>query len=289
MSRISCNVIQDMIPLYVEDMCSEETKQMVQEHIEECETCRNMLAVASNPLEMEGVLQSKKEEKFENAEWEIYKKIHHAVFKKVAKRTAMVVIPIVCLFLVVNTLWEKPLFDVSYDKAGFRIEESEKSLNISFFMDDFDCEMEGNVLVLTGKSSMQMRWESARSNQRFAFYYAKGDVEKVVYREESGVEHLLWSIEEKPIKMYELDDTSLFLDENNMRFEFVYDTFENVDYDGNYKIEGNRIVAVSDDGSQRFVFKIVGDYTLRFVQEDSVISDEENIQIRDGSEFVYYE
>lgn len=40
MKKISCNVIKDLIPLYVDDVVSEETKELVDEHISSCESCR---------------------------------------------------------------------------------------------------------------------------------------------------------------------------------------------------------------------------------------------------------
>lgn len=43
MSKISCNVIQDLLPLYNDDVCSEESKVMVEEHIKECDACKSIL------------------------------------------------------------------------------------------------------------------------------------------------------------------------------------------------------------------------------------------------------
>ena len=40
MSKISCHVIQDILPLYVDGIVSEDTKEMVEEHLRECESCR---------------------------------------------------------------------------------------------------------------------------------------------------------------------------------------------------------------------------------------------------------
>ncbi|WP_167958403.1 zf-HC2 domain-containing protein [Anaerosporobacter faecicola] len=37
-----CDVIQDLLPLYVEDMISMKTKKIVEDHLEECVTCRNI-------------------------------------------------------------------------------------------------------------------------------------------------------------------------------------------------------------------------------------------------------
>lgn len=37
---MKCNVIMDLIPLYVDACCSQESRQMVQEHLAGCEACR---------------------------------------------------------------------------------------------------------------------------------------------------------------------------------------------------------------------------------------------------------
>lgn len=41
--KISCDVIRDLLPLYVEDMLSNDSKNIVDEHIEQCENCSEEL------------------------------------------------------------------------------------------------------------------------------------------------------------------------------------------------------------------------------------------------------
>lgn len=43
MNLVSCNVIEDLIPLYVEDMLSEDSKKLVEAHLDKCEECRGYL------------------------------------------------------------------------------------------------------------------------------------------------------------------------------------------------------------------------------------------------------
>jgi len=43
MSTIDCSVIRDLLPLYVEKICSEETRKVVDEHLAGCQDCRNLL------------------------------------------------------------------------------------------------------------------------------------------------------------------------------------------------------------------------------------------------------
>lgn len=37
---MKCDVIKDLLPLYIENLCSEESKQVVEEHLEQCKECR---------------------------------------------------------------------------------------------------------------------------------------------------------------------------------------------------------------------------------------------------------
>ena len=39
MKKINCNIITDVLPLYVDDVVSDETKEMVEEHLKDCEEC----------------------------------------------------------------------------------------------------------------------------------------------------------------------------------------------------------------------------------------------------------
>lgn len=39
-NNYECDVILDLLPLYLEHMTSEETRVVIQEHLEECENCR---------------------------------------------------------------------------------------------------------------------------------------------------------------------------------------------------------------------------------------------------------
>ena len=39
---MDCNVIKDLLPLYVDECCSEESVRLVAEHLDVCESCRKM-------------------------------------------------------------------------------------------------------------------------------------------------------------------------------------------------------------------------------------------------------
>lgn len=43
MSRISCDVTRDLLTVYLDEVCSEESRELVDEHLQECRNCRDFL------------------------------------------------------------------------------------------------------------------------------------------------------------------------------------------------------------------------------------------------------
>lgn len=64
--KYSCEMIRDLLALYMDDVCSEESKKAVKEHLQECEDCRRMLQdmseeqteIPTEPVSEQAVLKS---------------------------------------------------------------------------------------------------------------------------------------------------------------------------------------------------------------------------------------
>lgn len=50
--KITCDIVSDLFPLYIDEVCTEDTKSAVEEHIGECDKCREILENMSsdNPI-----------------------------------------------------------------------------------------------------------------------------------------------------------------------------------------------------------------------------------------------
>ena len=49
--KSSCHIIQDLLPLYHDGVCSKESEQLVKEHLQDCEDCKTVLAAIDENLE----------------------------------------------------------------------------------------------------------------------------------------------------------------------------------------------------------------------------------------------
>ena len=46
---MKCNIVKDLMPLYLDDLCSEETKQELENHMKECEDCKKIKDELAQP------------------------------------------------------------------------------------------------------------------------------------------------------------------------------------------------------------------------------------------------
>lgn len=98
--KISCQVIKDLLPLYHDDVCSNESKAMVEEHLSNCESCKAELQAIDENLPFVNVEHNLKEA---NAVKELSKKWKKGMSRSLLKGiwTTVLVISILALILFV--------------------------------------------------------------------------------------------------------------------------------------------------------------------------------------------
>ena len=73
MRDIKCTVIQDLLPLYVDEVVSDDTKSLVNEHLLTCENCRNeyeqMKGTLYVPIENKDTLFSQLKKRWNRKKW----------------------------------------------------------------------------------------------------------------------------------------------------------------------------------------------------------------------------
>lgn len=105
--KLPCNVILDLLPLYHDQVCSDETKALVEEHLLSCESCKEVLK------SMGGELPIPKQD-IESVE--ILKNIKKELKTKEFKWLIVVIIVLIAGFSLANILQYK-LFPVSSSKT----------------------------------------------------------------------------------------------------------------------------------------------------------------------------
>lgn len=49
---MNCNIVHDLLPLYIDGCCSEESKTLIKEHIGSCQNCHQLFEALSTPTDL---------------------------------------------------------------------------------------------------------------------------------------------------------------------------------------------------------------------------------------------
>ena len=94
--KISCAIIKDLLPLYYDDVCSKESKVLVEEHIADCEDCKAELLTMGKGIPMNNAMQNLNEAETLK---KLSNKWRNGKIKSFLKGTLIAVIVITIIFL----------------------------------------------------------------------------------------------------------------------------------------------------------------------------------------------
>lgn len=127
MMKNDCDIFKDLLPLYLDDVCSESSCKYIEDHVKECENCRSMLQELKNDLPEQTVNTTKKNDALKRTSVQLNKTAYNCIFGIIA----------IFIYLLIF-LWQENLADQGdYSYFSYSFHE----LCSSFFM---------FVLLITG-------------------------------------------------------------------------------------------------------------------------------------------
>lgn len=66
MEKISCNIIEDLLPLYCDNVCSQDSRKMVEAHLQNCSACSELLDKMKTEYKYTNEAEEKQEEMVKN-------------------------------------------------------------------------------------------------------------------------------------------------------------------------------------------------------------------------------
>ncbi len=62
MNKINCNIVKDILPLYIDNVISDDTKELVEEHLLNCDECKKELSLLKSNLKRTEVVITEKDD-----------------------------------------------------------------------------------------------------------------------------------------------------------------------------------------------------------------------------------
>ena len=130
--KYKCNVIKDLLPLYIEKITSQDSNEIIEEHLKECENCKEYFL----KLKDEGFLEDLKEE---NENKENPKKTMKNIKKKIMR--GKLLFALIAIIIVIITIFS------IYSYMGNKIVPIQYDNNISIK------ELKGNIYAVLKNNS----------------------------------------------------------------------------------------------------------------------------------------
>jgi len=182
-NELTCEVVEDLLPSYVEELTNEVTNEAVRAHMEDCENCREMLDRIKTPDWQE----DRKEEK----EIDYLKKTRSGYHKKTVVGILIAAAILFVLCLVVLSVVSSPVKDASLLNFTIEVDENEKYvyfcgnlIDSSRGISNVSYEMEDGVLSISFRETVTSIFYK---NVRAEHYYYEGELKQV--RVEN---HIVW-------------------------------------------------------------------------------------------------
>lgn len=134
MNKMDCDIVKDLLPLYIDEVCSEKSKDIVEEHISVCDSCSDELKIMKEDIDI-NLLDKNSEES--NA-LEFMRKIKKNILRK-RVLTAIIssIFAITISVGIYSFIAYYELDAIAYEDISFSVEDAGQSKNIIYNGPDF--------------------------------------------------------------------------------------------------------------------------------------------------------
>ncbi|MCD7773512.1 MAG: zf-HC2 domain-containing protein [Ruminococcus sp.] len=180
---LDCEVVRDLLPLYYDNVVSEKTATLIEEHIQECDECMR---------ELESLKQAPKIEETQESKAKVdFKKVLKKLRRKGVVIGAVVVACVVAIFFAGKyLLTEAPIKEVSKDEFEavhvykFDYDRTDGSgyffllhypISIMSGQTSFTHEVNGDTLEIEFKKALFTTWSDDNTNYTYEIYTIDSD------------------------------------------------------------------------------------------------------------------
>lgn len=174
-NELTCEVVEDLLPSYVEKLTNDVTNEAVGAHMEKCESCRQKLDRIKMP--------DWQEEKTEEKEIDYLKRTRRGYHQKTIVGVLITAVVLFFLFLVRTSVLSVPVKDSSLLAYTIKVDENEKYvyfcgnlLDSSKGISNVSYNMEDGVLNISFRQTMTPVFYK---NARAEHYYYEGELTQV--------------------------------------------------------------------------------------------------------------
>ncbi len=196
--KVKCAVINDLLPLYVDDVLSKESRELVEEHIKECESCRKMLE------NMKGKMNIPVNKELRMDETKSLKGLKKIVTRYKWLTVVFAAVALIAIMFLAVYIMNHTTADVPYDGSSITLEEREDGYYIHYHD-------RGAIMFSAGGNDGEWEiefsqtfwdkyiWPQYHKGDDVKFLCGRGEMTKLTAKDGT----VIWEANEEQLKEYE--------------------------------------------------------------------------------------
>lgn len=179
MADITCNVVRDLLPLYVDDALSDDSKKVVDEHILVCAECTDYFQKMKNPVAADDSAKH-------SADKETLKKIRNKIRKK---RLITAIVTAVCIAAIAGGLFYGIVVCenyIPYEEAGLYVSDEAIRSNRDFYKSSGIYTPDGETLFMYMTTTTYTELKGNRIETGWPVISLTGDALTMVVEDDNG-------------------------------------------------------------------------------------------------------
>lgn len=207
MEKINCNVIRDIFPLYMDDTVSDDTKLLVEEHLQNCEDCYQLY------MELKEDIMVPIEIGDDHKQVTELRNFKRFLLRKKIRTILLSVFASVMFLAGITTYMNRKITYINYEDTGITIYEEDsdtvyyKTKIKGNYRTEFSVDEESGVGTIYFEQSL---WDRYAACLFYPFdhihHILKKDMIKEIYIDSNGTETTIWEASDKEKEHYFLQD-----------------------------------------------------------------------------------
>ena len=101
--KISCEIIKDLLPLYQDGICSDESRKLIEEHLQSCDECKEILKNMSQTVDISCNMESYEEvADLKNLSKKLNKKMMWSMVKGAFSALVIVAVVLIIIYIFIG-------------------------------------------------------------------------------------------------------------------------------------------------------------------------------------------
>ena len=179
MADITCNVVKDLLPLYVDDVLSDDSRKVVDEHILVCAECTDYFQKMKNPAAADDSAKH-------TADKETLKKIRNKIRKK---RLITAIVTAVCIAAIAGGLFYGIVVHenyIPYEETGLYVTDEAIRSNRDFYKSTGIYTPDGETLFMYMNTTTYTELKGNRIETGWPVISLTGDALTMVVEDDNG-------------------------------------------------------------------------------------------------------